>query len=93
MTTNNMVISSNNSINSLYDCPPILEIDKIREMTNRHQLKVLEHQYDQFIEKYARILILYNIADKYLCIRDELIIRIAQLDRIRRLKIYTSNLE
>jgi len=93
MTSNNIVMSSNGSINSLQDCPPILEIDKIRQMTNRQKLKELEHNYDKFIEKYTRILSLYNVIDKYLNIRDEIIIRIAELDRIRRLKIYASRLE
>lgn len=93
MSTNTIIMSSNGSINNLQDCPPLLEIDKIRQMNNRQKLKQLEHQYDQFIEKYTRILLLYNVIDKYLHIRDELTIRIAELDRIRRLKIYASRLE
>jgi hypothetical protein len=82
------VISSKDTESSLPNSPDILSLDKIGTMTNITQLKCLEKQYDDFIDKYSRILQLYDVIDKYLDIRDALTIRINKVLRERRLKIF-----
>jgi hypothetical protein len=59
-------------------------------MTNITQLKSLEKQYDEFIDKYTTILLLYDIMEKYLDIRDAITIRINQLFRERKLRLLNS---
>jgi hypothetical protein len=59
-------------------------------MTNITQLKSLENQYDEFIDKYTTILLLYDIMEKYLDIRDAITIRINQVLRERKLAILNS---
>jgi hypothetical protein len=59
-------------------------------MTNITQLKSLEKQYDEFIDKYTTILLLYDIMEKYLDIRDAITIRINQLFRERKLWLLNS---
>jgi len=59
-------------------------------MTNITQLKSLENQYDEFIDKYTTILLLYDIMEKYLDIRDAITIRINQLFRERKLWLLNS---
>jgi hypothetical protein len=59
-------------------------------MTNITQLKSLENQYDEFIDKYTTILLLYDIMEKYLDIRDAITIRINQVLRERKLRLLNS---
>jgi hypothetical protein len=59
-------------------------------MTNITQLKSLEKQYDEFIDKYTTILLLYDIMEKYLDIRDAITIRINQVLRERKLRLLNS---
>lgn len=89
--SNITVISSKDSAISLPNSPPILSLDKIMIMTNITQLKSLEKQYDVFIDKYTRVLLLYDIMDKYLEIRDAITVRLHQLQRERKLMLLNSN--
>lgn len=86
MNTCNVISSKDNALN-LPGSPVILTFDKIMTMNNITQLKRLEKQYDEFIDKYIRILQLYDVIDKYLAIRDALTVRINQLYRERRLSL------
>ena len=85
-----IVISSKDSATSLPNSPPILSLDRIMGMTNITQLKSLENQYDEFIDKYTTILLLYDIMEKYLDIRDAITIRINQVLRERKLRLLNS---
>ena len=85
-----IVISSKDSATSLPNSPQILSLDRIMAMTNITQLKSLEKHYDEFIDKYTTILLLYDIMEKYLDIRDAITIRINQLFRERKLWLLNS---
>lgn len=80
-------VNSSNGINFLYS-PPLLTIDQIEKMTNKKQLRQLEKIYDDFLEKNFQILLLYNIADKFLDIRDALTIRILRVIREEKLNVF-----
>ena len=86
----NTVVSSKDSNINLPNAPITISLDQIMDMTNITQLKTLEKQYDEFIDKYTIILSLYDIMDKYLDIRDAITIRITQLLRQKRVAILNS---
>ena len=82
------VISSMNSPSSLPNRPPPLSINMIEKMTNIPYLKQLEKKYDDFLDKNLQILMLYNVIEDYLEIRDALIVRISNLRRENNMSYY-----
>lgn len=80
------VISSMDSPSSLPNRPPPLSINMIEQITNIAHLRVLEKKYDDFLDKNIQILMLYNVIEDYLEIRDALTIRISKLKRENKMK-------
>ncbi len=77
---------------SIPKSPPLISIEKIDKMTNKFHLKQLEKKYDDFLEKNQQILLLYNIIEAYVDIRDALTIKINKIERrekIDKMKRYT----
>ena len=61
--------------------PPIITITDIKRIKNKHQLIALEKQYDSFLNQQQQMLLLHDIIEHYLDIRDALIIQIQRLQR------------
>ena len=61
--------------------PSFIQINKIQKMTNKYYVQQLERKYDEFLEKYCQLLLLYNIMDDYLEIRDALTIQLNNIQR------------
>ena len=76
-----IVLSSMDSPSNLPNAPPKLSIHIIQKMTNISILKELENKYDEFLDKNMQILLLYNVIEDYLEIRDALTLRISKLRR------------
>ena len=70
----------------LPNSPPRLSLEKIEKMTNKSQLIELEKNYDEFLDKYIQLMLLYNNIDEYLETRDLLTRRISQIKRMEKLK-------
>jgi hypothetical protein len=64
--------------------PPFIDLNKIDKMINKHYVEQLEKKYDEFLEKYCQLLLLYNIIDDYLDIRDALTIKLCDIERKNR---------
>ena len=82
------VISSMDSPSSLPNRPPPLSVNMIEKITNIAHLRVLEKKYDDFLDKNIQILMLYNVVEDYLEIRDALTIRISKLKRENNLRFH-----
>lgn len=80
-----MVISPrlNGSPFSIPGSPQYMSISSIEKSCNIYILKKLEYEYDEFLEKNCQILLLLNVIDEVIEIRDALIMRISALDRER----------
>ena len=52
----------------------------LNKMTNINKLKNLERQYDEFLNNNFQILLLLNLLDEILEIRDMIIVRIIQAE-------------
>ncbi len=75
---------SHKKVNSIRykDMPIHITIEKIRRLKCKDILKEYEKQYDDFLEKNINLLCNENsIIEDYLEIRDELIMRINQIER------------
>ena len=70
----------------LPNSPPHISLDKIKKMTNKYQLLELEKNYDEFLDKYIQLMLLYDNIDEYLETRDLITMRISQLERIERME-------
>ena len=70
----------------LPNSPPHISLDKIEKMTNKYQLLELEKNYDEFLDKYIQLMLLYNNIDEYLETRDLITMRISQLERMEKRK-------
>ena len=70
----------------LPNSPPHISLDKIKKMTNKYQLLELEKNYDEFLDKYIQLMLLYNNIDEYLETRDLITMRISQLERMEKRK-------
>lgn len=81
-----MVISSMDSPSELPNHPPVLSVNLIEKMVNIRKLKVLEDLYDDFLDKNMQVLLLFNVIEDYLEIRDTLTIRIIKLKREQKLR-------
>ena len=78
-------------INNKYymkNSPPYIDLYTIKKITDVYRLKVLEQNYDEFLERSPQILLLYNIFGEYLDIRDALIIQKNRMMRILKLNEY-----
>jgi hypothetical protein len=83
-----IVISSMQSPSTLPNRPPILSVNEIQKMTSLIQLKKLEQKYDEFLDKNMQILLLYNVVEDYLELRDALTMRISKLRRESYLRFH-----
>jgi hypothetical protein len=72
--------------------PPCLTMEKIEKMNNKFQLMDLERNYDDFLEKNQQLLLLYDIIDDYLEIRDAITIKLCRIRRFEKLKKYKNSL-
>lgn len=70
----------------LPNSPPHISLDKIEKMTNKYQLLELEKNYDEFLDKYIQLMLLYDNIDEYLETRDFITMRISQLERMEQRK-------
>lgn len=61
--------------------PRILEIEKIDKITDKYFLIDLESKYDKFIVKNQHLLMLYDLIEDLLEIRDAILIRVGRLKR------------
>ena len=61
--------------------PRILEIEKIHNITDKYFLIDLESKYDKFIVKNQHLLMLYDLIEDLLDIRDAILIRVGRLKR------------
>ena len=59
---------------NLPNAPPKLSIHIIQKMKNISILKDLENKYDDFLDKNMQLLLLYNVTEDYLELRDALTI-------------------
>jgi len=77
-----------NSLSSFPNRPPYLTMEKIEKMTNKFQLMDLERNYDDFLERNQQLLLLYDIIDDYLEIRDAITIKLCRMRRFEKMKKY-----
>jgi hypothetical protein len=70
----------------LPNSPPHISLDKIEKMTNKYQLLELEKNYDEFLDKYIQLMLLYDNIDEYLETRDLITMRISHLERMERME-------
>jgi hypothetical protein len=82
----NIRLYENNSPNRLPNSPPTISLEQIEKITNKKQLLELEKKYDEFLEKKCQLLLLYDIIDEYLEIRDKITIKILKMDREEMVK-------
>ena len=82
----NIRLYENNSPNRLPNSPPPISLEQIEKITNKKQLRELEKKYDEFLEKKCQLLLLYDIIDEYLEIRDKITIKILKMDREEMVK-------
>ena len=80
-------IVSPKDINSIILSLPLVTFESIEKMNDKNHLKELENKYDDFLEKYCQILLLNDIVEEYLDIRDALAIKVARLERQERIKL------
>jgi hypothetical protein len=80
--------SSQGSPQGLPKGPISISLDEIDQMTNTYLLKKLETEYDDYLDKYQHLLLLHDLIDDYLDIRDALTIRLSRIERMERLKWY-----
>ena len=69
---------------SIPESPPYLSVERINKMNSIYHLKKLEYEYDEFLEKKIQILLLLNVIEEVLEIRDTLITRVNYLRRKQR---------
>jgi len=64
--------------------PPIIDSKRIEKTTDKYFLQNLESRVDLFIEKNQHLLMLYNLIEDLLDIRDAIILQIGRLKRKER---------
>ena len=72
------------SLKKLFKNPPHIDLKKIEKTTDKYFLSVLESKYDKFIEKNLHLLMLYNLIEDLLDIRDAIILQIGRIKRKER---------
>jgi hypothetical protein len=75
-------------MDSIPNKPPTLSIHSIQKLTNIEKLHILERNYDTFINDNAQLLMLYNILEDYLEIRDALTVRLSEVKRENNMRFY-----
>jgi len=65
--------------------PRVYEIEKIHKITDKYFLIDLESKYDKFIVNNQQVLMLYNLIEDMLDIRDAILIRVGRLQRQERM--------
>lgn len=74
------------TIYCLPDSPPYIQKEGINKITNLYMLKKIEYQYDEFLNKKCQILLLLNLMEDVLEIRDIITRKINRLERETMLK-------
>lgn len=64
--------------------PPIIDSKRIEKTTDKYFLQNLESKFDKFIEKNQHLLMLYDLIEDLLDIRDAIILQIGRLKRQER---------
>ena len=72
------------SLKKLFKNPPHIDLKKIEKTTDKYFLSDLESKYDKFIEKNLHLLMLYNLIEDLLDIRDAIILQIGRIKRKER---------
>ena len=73
------------NLKKLFQNPPqIIDLKRIEKTTDKHFLQNLEYKYDKFIEKNQHLLMLYNLIEDILEIRDAILLQIGRLKRKER---------
>ena len=85
-----IVVSSMDSPSNLPHRPPTVSINSIQKMTNIESLRKLERMYDDFLDKNMQTLLLYNVMEDYLDIRDALTLRISKLKRENNMRFHAN---
>jgi hypothetical protein len=70
------------------DVPPIINIQKIEKITDKHFLINLEEKYDKFLQKNEQLLFMHDIIEDLLDIRDEILLQIGRLNRQERMCLW-----
>ena len=65
--------------------PRVYDIEKIHKITDKYFLIDLESKYDKFIVNNQQVLMLYDLIDDMLDIRDAILIRVGRLQRQERM--------
>jgi hypothetical protein len=65
--------------------PRVYDIEKINKITDKYFLIELESKYDKFIENNQQVLMLYDLIEDMLDIRDAILLRVGRLERQERL--------
>jgi len=65
--------------------PRVYDIEKIHKITDKYFLIDLESKYDKFIVNNQQVLMLYNLIEDMLDIRDAILIRVGRLQRQERM--------
>ena len=90
VTRKTIVVSSMESPSNLPHKPPTVSINTIQKMTNIESLRELERMYDDFLDKNMQALLLYNVMEDYLDIRDALTLRISKLKRENNVRFHAN---
>ena len=73
------------NLKKLFQNPPlIIDSKKIDKTTDKYFLQNLELKYDRFIEKNQHLLMLYDLIEELLDVRDAVILQIGRLKRQER---------
>lgn len=80
-----------NTSNMLPRGPKLLSIEQIDNINDLQMLKKLEKEYDDYLNNYCQILMLHNVVDTYLEIRDNLTLKLARIERSENLKRKINN--
>lgn len=64
--------------------PKLITLEQIEKIDDIKVLKNMEKNYDDYLDKNCQILLLHNIVDTYLEIRDNLTLKISRIERINK---------
>jgi hypothetical protein len=70
------------------DAPPIINLQKIEKITDKYFLIQLEEKYDKFLQKNEQLLLMHDIIEDLLDIRDEILLQIGRLNRQERMSLW-----
>ena len=60
------------------DSPPVIELHNINRLTDKSVLQKLESRYDEFINRHQEALVLHELIDDVLDIRDNILLRLGR---------------